>query len=130
MKKIKKYLLLLSLIGFTSCGSEFLDEKPLDFLSTTNAFSTKQDFDASINDLYALVRYEFYTRNDFTPMEYLYHTDIAIQVANGNSNFPTEFGPNSGLVNYHWGALYKISAEANTIISRIPASSLSDSDKI
>ncbi|MEO7989439.1 MAG: RagB/SusD family nutrient uptake outer membrane protein [Chryseolinea sp.] len=130
MKKIKKYLLLLLVIGFTSCGSEFLDEKPLDFLSTANAFNTKQDFDASINDLYALVRYEFYTRNDFTPMEYLYHTDIAIQVANGNSNFPTEFGPNSGLVNFHWLALYKIAAEANTVISRIPGSSLSDSDKI
>lgn len=130
MKKIKKYLLAFIVFAFTSCGSDFLDEKPLDFLSTANAFQNVADFNASVNDLYSLVRYEFYTRNDFTPMEYLYHTDIAIQVANGNSDFPVEFGPNSGLVDYHWKALYKIAAEANTVISRIPGSSLSDADKI
>nr|HPM32309.1 RagB/SusD family nutrient uptake outer membrane protein [Chryseolinea sp.] len=129
MKTIKIYLLILLVIGSTSCGSDFLDEKPIDFLSTANAFSNKDDFNASINNLYGLVRTEFFTRNDYNPMEYIYHTDITYQIANGNSNFNTEFGPQSGW-NNHWGWLYKIVSEANTVLSRIPSSQLSDADKV
>ncbi len=129
MKTIKKYLFIALILGSTSCGSDFLDEKPLDFLSTANAFSNKDDFNASINNLYGLVRTEFFTRNDFNPMEFIYHTDIAYQIANGNSNFNNDFGPQSGW-NNHWGWLYKIVSEANTVISRIPSSKLSDADKL
>ena len=82
--KIKIYiitLLLSAVLG--SCSSSFLDEKPLDFMSATNSFLTQEDIDCSVNNLYYLVRREFYSRDENRPMDYLYGTDIV----NGSSTF-------------------------------------------
>ncbi|MFC0772002.1 RagB/SusD family nutrient uptake outer membrane protein [Terrimonas alba] len=131
MEKIKSFLILsLLLTGTFSCKKEFLDETPLDFLSSTNAFKTAADFNASVNNLYRLVRAEFYTVNDNDPMEYQYRTDIAFYVpAAFPANLSGEISPTSGIMERHWRALYKIVSEANTVISRIPASEMSDADK-
>jgi starch-binding outer membrane protein, SusD/RagB family len=131
MKKIKSFLILLVLLtGTFSCKKSLLNETPLDFLSATNAFKTTADFQASVNNLYRLVRAEFYTVNDNDPMEYQYRTDIAFYVpAAFPANLSGEIAPTSGIMERHWRALYKIIAEANTIISRIPASQLSAADQ-
>ncbi len=131
MKKIKSYLILLVLFtGTFSCKKTFLDETPQDFLSATNAFKTTADFTASVNNLYRLVRAEFYTTNDNAPMEYAYRTDMAFYVpAAFPANLVGEFSTTSSIVSSHWTALYKIVAEANTVISRIPASQMNDADK-
>ncbi|WP_276500324.1 RagB/SusD family nutrient uptake outer membrane protein [Terrimonas pollutisoli] len=131
MERIKSFLILsLLLTGTFSCKKEFLDETPLDFLSSTNAFKTAADFNASVNNLYRLVRAEFYTENDNNPMEYQYRTDIAFYVpAAFPANLSGEISPTSGIMERHWRALYKIVSEANTVISRIPASEMSDADK-
>lgn len=131
MKKVKIFLILALLTGAISCKKDFLDETPLDFLSATNAFNTASDFQASVNNLYRLVRAELYTLNDNAPMEYQYRTDIAFYVpAAFPANLVGEISPTSSIISSHWGALYKIVAEANTIISRIPASELSAGDKV
>lgn len=131
MKIIYRCLLLLVIFAGVSCKKDFLDEVPLDFLSTNNAFKNSRDFDASVNNLYNLVRAEFYTRSDWQPMQYLYRTDLVVEVAvGGNPNLNTDFGPNGTLGGNHWSFLYKIVAEANTILSRIPTSELSDADKV
>lgn len=123
-------LMMLVLFGF-SCSKDFLDEVPLDRLSTTNAFKTVKDFDASINNLYNLVRAEFYSRSDWQPMQYLYRTDLVVEVAvGGNPNLVNDFGPQGTLAGNHWAQIYKIAAEANTVISRIPASELTDDEKV
>jgi starch-binding outer membrane protein, SusD/RagB family len=131
MKKIKLFLLMLVLLtGTFSCKKDFLDETPLDFLSATNAFKTSADFQASVNNLYRLVRAEFYTLNDNHPFEYQYRTDLAFYVpAAFPANLAGEFSPTSSIVRDHWVALYKIVAESNTIIGRIPDSEMSDADK-
>lgn len=131
MKKIKSFLLLgLLLTGTFSCKKDFLDETPLDFLSADNAFKTSADFTASVNNLYRLVRAEFYTTNDNAPMEYAYRTDMAFYVpAAFPANLVGEISPTSSIVSSHWVALYKIVAEANTVIARIPSSQMSDADK-
>ncbi|SEW39124.1 Starch-binding associating with outer membrane [Chitinophaga sp. YR573] len=132
MKTLYRVVLVLILCSFgTSCKNNFLDEQAQSFLSTSNAFKTTSDFNASINDLYGLVRAEFFTSSDWQPMQYLYRTDMAVEVSVGsNPNLLAEFGPNGTLTNNHWSQLYKIVAEANTVISRIPASQLSDADKV
>lgn len=132
MKKVKLFLMMfLLLTGTFSCKKTFLDETPLDFLSATNAFQNASDFNASVNNLYRLVRAELYTTNDNDPMEYQYRTDIAFYVpAAFPANLVGEINPNSSIISNHWRALYKIVAEANTIVSRIPASQLSASDKL
>lgn len=123
-------ILMLCSFGF-SCKNDFLDEKALSFLSTSNAFKTAEDFDASVNNLYGLVRSEFYTSSDWQPMQYLYRTDLGVEVSVGsNPNLSAEFGPNGTLTNNHWSQIYKIVAESNTIINRITTSQLSAGDKV
>ncbi|MBV7530380.1 RagB/SusD family nutrient uptake outer membrane protein [Chitinophaga sp. sic0106] len=131
MKTLNRIILCAMLCApVVSCKRDFLNEKALSFLSTSNAFKNAEDFNASVNNLYALVRTEFYTSSDWQPMHYLYRTDLAIEVAVGsNPNLAADFGPSGGLPNNHWNQIYKIIAEANTVISRIPASSMSASDK-
>ncbi|HEY9261006.1 RagB/SusD family nutrient uptake outer membrane protein [Chitinophaga sp.] len=123
-------LLMLYSFGF-SCKNDFLDEKALSFLSTSNAFKTTADFDASVNNLYGLVRTEFYTSSDWQPMQYLYRTDLGVEVSVGsNPNLAADFGPSGTLTNNHWSQLYKIVAESNTVINRLPTSELSAANKV
>lgn len=132
MKKGKAILLLaFVLAGGLSCKKSFLDEKPLDFLSSANAFQTAADVNASVNNLFRLLRAELYTSNDNDPFEYTYRTDIALYVPSSfPPNFVAEYTPQPGsFTTKHWTTWYKIVAEANTVISRLPASQLSDSDK-
>lgn len=132
MKNIHKYLLvILALISAnTSCKKDFLKEQPIDFFSTENAFLTENDFNASINNLFGLVRNEFYSVNDFNPMEYLYRTDVAFQITTTVPNLDADFSPTSGLISNHWTRLFKIVSESNTILSRLPDSKVLDAKKV
>jgi len=130
MKKIKIYLFVFVLFaGGTSCKKNFLDETPLDFLSTSNAFKTTADFNASVYNMFRLVREEFYTLNDNTTYDYQYRTDLAIDAAAAVPNLVGDFTPTNGNRTGHWTRLYKIIAEANTVIGRAPSSDMTDTDK-
>jgi len=131
MKKIKSILLLaLLLMGGVSCKKSFLDETPLDFLSSANAFKTKADFSASVNNLHRLLREVLYTRNDNDPFDYTYRTDIALYVPSAfPPNLVGEYSAISDIPRRNWVAWYKIISEANTIISRIPSSELNAADQ-
>src|SRR5258705_8975459 len=113
MKKIISYVLLvILLLGGISCKKNFLDEVPVDFLSTTNAFNTAADFSSSVNNLYRLMREEFYTLNDGGPMDYAYRTDMAIDVTAAVPNLDGQINPaNTTLIRDHWNRLYKIVSE-------------------
>ena len=131
MKKINILSVLFLLLFSISCKDSFLDEKPASFLSTTNAFKTVDDFNASVNGLYGSVRDEFYSRSDWQPMHYVYRTDLGIEVSVGsNPNLASDFSPTGGLSNNHWTQIFKIVSDANTIISRIPNSALTEKDKV
>jgi tetratricopeptide (TPR) repeat protein len=128
--KISYKLLLLAILttGLASCKKDFLQEVPLSFLSTANAFQTEADFNASINNLYGLVRSHYYNSNDNTPFQYKYRSDGFLESRTSAPNLPGDISP-TGVVGFAWGPNYKIIAEANTIISRIPTSSLTEAQK-
>lgn len=129
MKHIIRFSLLIMLFtGGVSCKKDFLNEKPLDFLSTTNAFKTDADFNASVNDLYGQVRQHFYTINDFSPFYYQYRTDAFFDITVTTPNMAADMAPR-GLTNFAWAPMYKIVSESNTIISRLSGSSLTDAQK-
>jgi hypothetical protein len=75
------------------------------------------------------VRDEFYTLNDNTVYDYQYRTDLAIDVTAATPNLVAQISPTSSLMSDHWTRLYKIVSEANTVISRIPNSKLTDNNK-
>src|SRR4051794_6659960 len=128
MKIYKLLLLVLLFTGGLSCKKNFLTEQPLDFLSTSNAFKTEADFNASVNNLYGLVRHHYYTINDFQPFYFLYRTDAFFDITVTTPNMAADLATR-GFTNFAWGAHYKIVSEANTIISRLPNSSLTDAQK-
>lgn len=127
---MKRYLyiyLAFVMVGGLSCGKDFLDEEPESFLSTTNAFKTEADFNASTNNLYGLVRSHYYTVNDFNPFWYQYRTDGFWEITVSTPNLAGEIAPTTTAIsNFAWTPHYKIISEANTVIGRLPASSLTD----
>lgn len=134
MRKISNLALSLALCCLCSCGKDFLNEKPLDFLSSENAFVTYSDFNASIYNLYDLVRREFYNSGERRPFDYMYGTDLVYDgqpSVERHTNMAAAYAPTGNLdipLN-HWTALYKIVSEANTVISRIPGSSMTEDEK-
>ena len=125
------YILLATLTGGSfSCKKSFLDENPQSFLSTGNAFKTEADFNASVNNLYGLVRSHYYTVNDFNPFWYMYRTDAYYDATASAANLPGEIAATAtAITNFAWGPHYKIVEEANTIIHRLPTSTLTDAQK-
>lgn len=129
MKRSMLFIITLLLIGGIGCKKSFLNEKPGDFLSSGNAFQNAADFNASVNNLYNLLRKELYTGGE-GEWDYSWRTDMGVSNIVGNPpNLQGDYSPVSGFSGKHWNAWYKIVAESNTIISRLPNSKLSDNDK-
>lgn len=135
---MKKYIFHLIMAATILSGSatvvscdedKFLEEKPLDFMGGDNSYQTSADFDAATNGLYNLVRKEFYCGSYSIMNSYLTRTDFTIQADPPMSNLESTLNPTADLPKWHWENLYKLVAQANTILSRIENSSLSDSDK-
>ncbi|KRT13371.1 hypothetical protein ASU31_24905 [Pedobacter ginsenosidimutans] len=133
MKKITFSIIAATTILFFSCKKSFLDEKPLDFLSTTNAYITVKDFDAAVNNLYSRVRSEFYNSGEQRPFDYVFGCDLVFDgqpATTRHTNMVAAYSPLSTEIPLiHWTSLYKIIAESNTIIGRIPASELAPADR-
>src|SRR5690606_61199 len=117
----------------TSCDeNEFLIETPLDFYSANESYKTASQFDRSIVDLYGRVRTILYgtTTGSFA---FFVGTDIAFNARKDASrfgNYDVELNPTSATVAFHWNNWYKVIANANTIISRLPgAAELSDEER-
>jgi starch-binding outer membrane protein, SusD/RagB family len=134
MKKIIITFLSLSTILNYSCKKDFLDEQPLSFLSTDNAYITAKDFDASVNNLYARVRSEFFTNGDRRPFDYIFGTDLVYDgepTLDHHTNMIAAYAPQGGnnIPGDHWNSLYKLISESNTILARVPNSSMTASQK-
>jgi len=134
MKKLIILLILIGGSGLHSCKKDFLDEKPLDFLSSNNAFNTVSDFNSSIYNLYNLARREFYNIGERRPFDYVFGCDIVYDgqpEVDRHTNMIAAYAPtgNVNIILSHWTSLYKIVSEANTVINRIPTSSMSAADK-
>ncbi|CAH0305393.1 Starch-binding protein SusD [Pedobacter sp. Bi27] len=133
MKKITFTIIAATTILFFSCKKSFLDEEPLDFLSTTNAYTTVKDFDAAVNNLYSRVRSEFYNSGEQRPFDYVFGCDLVFDgqpATTRHTNMVAAYSPLSTEIPLiHWTSLYKIIAESNTIIGRISASELAPTDR-
>ncbi len=133
---MKKYIVKYMLAGLllSSCNeSSFLKETPQDFNSTENSFSTEVDFNMSVNDLYNLTRLEFYSVDENTPFDYIYCTDLVYDgepgTANRGGNLNAGLNPTASIPKTHWNNLYKIIAEANTVLTRLATTDFVEDSK-
>lgn len=129
---MKKYLILSMFAAFllTGCNEDkFLEEKPLDFNSAANSYETAADYDAAITELYFLTREEFYTTYDRTT-DLSKFADMWITADPLKSNVVADLSPSGAMAKFYWDENYKLIAQANTVISRLPNSSkLTDDEK-
>ena len=133
---MKKYIIKYMLAGLllASCNeSSFLKENPKDFNSTGNSFNTETDFNMSVNNLYNLVRLEYYGVDENSPFDYIYGTDLIYDgepgTTNRNANMNAAFNATASIPRIHWNNLYKIISEANTILSRLTTADIIDDTK-
>lgn len=132
----KKYIVGYMLAGLllASCNeSSFLKENPKDFNSTGNSFTTESDFNMSVNDLYNLVRLEYYGVDENTPFDYIYGTDLIYDgepgTTNRNANMNAAFNPTASIPKVHWDNMYKMISEANTVLARLTTADITDDSK-
>lgn len=106
----------------TGCNEdEFLEEKALDFNSASNSYNTAADFDASITELYYLTRNQYYTTYDRTT-DLSKFADMWITADPLKSNVVADLSPSGAIAKFYWDENYKLIAQANTVISRLPNS--------
>ena len=128
---------LVILIFVSSCNeSEFLEEEPLDFLSPITAYTTLTQFEASINQLHANYRDDFWGGDNINqaPRILFYGTDLAMNDKDLGENPPDYSAltqPASTRILYMWQRLYSLIQNANVIITRAdaPASLLSKEER-
>ena len=129
MKKIIIFTAIVSL--FLSCSEDFLKEESLDSLTSESAFITYEDFNSSVNNLYYLVRRQYYSRDENRPFDFLYGTDIVYDGENNGSHrhsrMAAAYDPTGEITTTHWNLLYKTISEANTVINRAKSSTMTES---
>lgn len=132
MKKILASFYCIVFLSVSFSCRDILEENPLDFFSPENSFVTYDDYQRGLTDLYAKVRTICYGATDYKP--YLTATDIA---QDGRYQLTARFGghtnylvPTNSDVLLHWRSWYKIVSNANTILSRVGNSGLTDDEKV
>lgn len=112
---------------------EILKEVPLSFASPENSFVTVDDFNASINSLYDILRATL-SSGEHRPLDYVYGTDIgynaAQQLNERFGSYPATLTPVSVQASFPWQQYYKLISGANIILNRLNASALTGQQKM
>ncbi|HBL74145.1 MAG: glycan metabolism protein [Bacteroidetes bacterium GWF2_42_66] len=121
----------LFILNFSCNEQRFLEEDPLDFYSLDNSYITSDNFESALTDLYARVRKIHFANSQYS-FSHLLATDIA-KHARGTSDrfgdYDVWMVPTNAMVKYHWVEWYKVISNANTIISRLDNSKLTNEQK-
>ena len=131
---IFKIALLAGMMLFQAgCNEEeFLNEVPLDFYSPENSFITEGNFNAALTDLYARVRAIQSVDAGANLYSEVLGTDVAYNARLDQSrlgNYTVSMTPQGDIPRQPWIQWFKIISNANTIITRIGTSSLTDAQK-
>lgn len=121
-------LLAALLLGAAGCNErEFLNEVPKDFYSPENSYQNEANFNAALTDLYARVRAMNSVNAGADFYSEVLGTDLAYNARLDNArigNYASAITPQAAIPRHHWVNWYKVIANANTIIARLPKSSV------
>ncbi len=123
------------MLPYISCKEEaFLEEIPQDFFSPENSYITESHFNAALTDLYAKVRAIQSVNGGADFYSEVLGTDIAFNGrldASRVGNYASAITPQGAIPKEHWTRWYKIIANANTILARLPKSTVNaDKQKV
>lgn len=121
-KQLKNWMLSLLLSGpllFFACNNDvFLEEIPLDFYSPKNSYTTFENFDAALYNIYTVFRESFYTTRDAfeAPRITVSATDL-VGYDQNIGNLANLLAPSSDFVyTAFWKPAYQIIYDANVIL--------------
>jgi len=131
-KYISHALVTLALVcGISSCNESVLTETPIDFISTSNAFTSASDVELGVVGLYSLAR-DWYSNVDEKHM-FVYVALGTDEAYNGEdpaggtmSNWDTEIVPTGSLPLNYWTKAFDLVYQANTVIQGIEGLAWSD----
>lgn len=132
MKRYISKSIMLACVLTLAAGcneEEFLREVPLDFFSPENSYVTEANFQAALTDLYSRVRDMQSVDNNGNQYSEVLGTDVAYNAREDNNrlgDYNNSITPQGFLPRFHYVEWYKIIANANTIIDRLPGSSLTE----
>jgi len=127
MMKNNRYFLplLILLISVSACNKDFLEEKPLDFLSPTNAYSSVNGIEQGIIGIYSDVRKQWY-RNGGAQAYGLFGlgTDVGYdgETPGGQrflNNYLTSVTPQYSVIQSWWLYVFAEIQQANTLIDGV-----------
>lgn len=126
-------LFICILLFLPSCNeSDFLEENPSGIYTSENMYITKDHFESALVQLYGSYRDLYYSTND-NAFDFFWGTDLAhsgmSNIVRFFSDYPATLDPTTAKVIYHWKGNYKMIANANTILSRLSASELTDEEQ-
>lgn len=111
-------------LGIYSCDDSVLDETPIDFISSSNAFASPEDVGMGVVGLYSLSRDWYSAVNEKYMFVYVaLGTDEAYygeDPAGGYmSNWDTDITPTGSLPKDYWTKAFDLVYQANTVIAGI-----------
>jgi tetratricopeptide (TPR) repeat protein len=131
IKRIYFVQIILTLaLALASCNdSDFLEEKPMDFLAPENAYSTLAGVKQGITGLHWTLRNDWFFGEEQQDVMSIYKalgTDIAFHGEDPNStrflcNYVTYLNPASEFVREYWRRPYRIIQRANSLAVAIDA---------
>ncbi len=115
------------LVCFPACDSDFLEEKPLDFLAPDNAYTTVEGITQGINGLHWKVRNDWFFGEELQDVGSIFRglgSDIAFHGEDPNStrflcNYVTYLTSASEYVEEYWTNCYELIQYANVLIAGI-----------
>ena len=127
-----------------SCSDDLLVEEPESFLTPSNAFVDADSYNAAIAELHRLSRglrtseiVDEYAPKDYQSDKavstiYANGTDIAWFAVTSQNQFTdyAKINSTNTIVSVYWKILYKMIANANTIVANITVSKLNQEDKL
>ncbi|WP_324670939.1 RagB/SusD family nutrient uptake outer membrane protein [Hymenobacter sp. GOD-10R] len=131
---MKKKILLLSLctLGlFTSC-EKFLEEKPYDFLTSSNFYQNESDAIAGLNGVFSTMQAQtLYGRTVWlvTELPGDYMTVVGATTGDRAELSRFSFTANNGEISFWWVNLYRMISRANDVIEKVPPISMNEANK-
>lgn len=137
-KHIYRLYFFLFLVGVTSCNEDmFLVEEARDFLTPSNAYVAYEDFQTSLNTLYAIVRERYYGREGIYSHMMMMHngTDMwyDARLSSGISrwgHYDVNLETDSPVPLNEWRDWYSLISEVNNILANIVDSEMTPAQAI
>ena len=121
---MKRYIILLITLVFSSCGEDFLELTPEDQASINDFYNTSADFDVALAGAYGALREN---ADNLIPLLDV-RTDNALAAANNRTDqvvHDFSLDATSGLTEGFYNNSYRVIQAANAIINRVEAKNFS-----